>query len=87
MSCELPLCGSCVVDDDDEPCDGFTAGCTAGVESPDVDGFVAGCPLCGLSVVPAGFPAVVVLPDDVEPNGLLGVALVDPLGLLCELLP
>ena len=99
LSCELPLCDGCgddgfvdgCVSDVDEPCDGFTDGCTVGVESPDVDGFVAGCeldcPLCGLSVVPTGFPAVVVFPDDVESAGLLGVALVDPLGLLCELPP
>lgn len=90
LSCELPLCDGCVNDglvdgcasDVDEPCDGFTDGCTTGVESPDVDGFVAGCEL---GCTTAGFPAVVVFPDDVEPVGLLGVALVDPLGLLCGL--
>ena len=53
LLCELPLCDGCVGDgfadgcvlDVDEPCDGFTGGCTTGVESPGVDGFIAGCEL------------------------------------------
>ena len=43
-------------------------------------------PSCGLFVVPAGLLlGAAVLPDDVEPDGLFGIALDVPLGLLCEL--